>query len=155
MQKTSWNGRRRLDSGGKERNRWKGGMWQHSRNLKWKVLATRPAAPHVVSDGLLKFKRTGQTSEAKKTYNKPLAAESRNQPKAVISADDMMKDNIQAEIYGDRQRTKRKSSLHGLLQNIQNASESGRGLSAESKGGGRIQRGRERIRCTCNISDIS
>ncbi len=54
----------------------------------------------MVSDGLLKFKRTRQTSGAKKTYNKPLAAESRNQPKAVISADDMMKDDIQAEIYG-------------------------------------------------------
>ncbi len=63
----------------------------------------------MVSDGLIKFKRTRQTSGAEKTYNKPLEVESRNQPKAVISADDMMKDDTQAEIYGDRQKPKQKS----------------------------------------------
>jgi hypothetical protein len=37
----------------------------------------------------------------------------------MISADDMMQEDGQAKIYGDRQTTKRKSSLWLLLQNIQ------------------------------------
>ncbi len=74
----------------------------------------------MVSDGVLKFNRTRRTSGAEKTYNhQPLAAESRNQQEAVLTADDMMKADTQAEAYGDRQRTKQPSSLRLLLQNIQ------------------------------------
>jgi hypothetical protein len=68
---------------------------------------------------LLKFKRTGKTSGAKTTYNKPLAVESRNPQKALILVDDMLKDDSQAERYGNHLRTKRKSSLRVRLQNIQ------------------------------------
>jgi hypothetical protein len=76
-------------------------------------------APHMVLDELLKSKRTRRTSGTEKTYNKPLAVESRNQQKVLILADDMMKDDLQAERYGNRLRTKRKSSLRVLLQSIQ------------------------------------
>jgi hypothetical protein len=90
----------------------------------------------VVSDRLLRFRRTWRTSGAETTYNlqlttynlqlttynQPLVAESLNQRKALILADDMMKDDAQAEKYGDLQKSKRKSSLYLLLQNIQRLS---------------------------------
>jgi hypothetical protein len=72
-------------------------------------------------DGLLKFKRTRRTSGGEKTYQQPLAAKSRNQRKVLIPAEEIMMitDDKQAEVYGDRQKTKHPSSLQLLLQNIQ------------------------------------